>query len=103
MDRSVGKTVTYKGSPPLQKLTALETLVPLSLTSATHSVKTFDSFLIEQSIVAIATSAIADRPLAPRPATLKEYHRSLLLLLDEHFFDFLPMDEFTNKKTLLEY
>ena len=48
---------------PLHKLTALKKLFPLSSSSATHSLKTFDSFLIEQKLNAIATRAIAETTL----------------------------------------
>ena len=74
-----------------------------TMTSSTHSAKTLDSLFTEQSMVAMATRAIAAKPLAPKPAAVKEYQRILLRLFDEHFFDFLPMDEFSNKKTLLEH
>ena len=82
----------YKVLPPLQKLTAEETLLPLFRTSSTHSVKTLDSFLTEQSIKAIAKRESAAKPLAPKPAAPKAYQMIRLLLLVEHLFDFLLID-----------
>jgi len=52
--------------PPLQYLTASELVPPSSIISATHLLKSLDSFFTEQNPKAIAAKAIADTKLEPR-------------------------------------
>ena len=51
--------------PPLQKRTAVALLLPLSLISSTHSVKTFASCFTEQKAKAIAARDRAEIMLVP--------------------------------------
>ncbi len=73
--------------PPLQKRTAPEASVPLSLTSSTHSVKTFASFLREQKLKAITARDNAETTLVPSVASPKASIRCFLL--PQSFLSFL--------------